>query len=370
MRRNGSEGPLATLFDLTGRVAIVTGGTRGIGRAIAEGFVCAGAKVVVASRKADACAETEAHLTTSWAARRSGCPRTWASSTQLQALVDATVDRFGGIDIVVNNAANALTQPLGEFTPEAWEKSFDVNLRGPVFLVQDALPHLKESPYAAVVNVLSAGAFLASTNVPMYAAAKAGLHAFTRSMAREWAPLGIRVNALAPGTVDTDMVRNNPPEAQASMANGQPACARAAHADEMVGPALLLVSDAGSFITGEVAARRRRPRDALTRPSSPSRHEENHRARPARRIPRPPGADVDALHGVERSQLLRPLVLERAGPHRRGVPRDRPRRVPEPRRDRRVRDDRHARPAGGGAHVRRAGRRSQGPGGRPVHASR
>ncbi|HXY93456.1 MAG TPA: SDR family oxidoreductase, partial [Acidimicrobiia bacterium] len=167
--------------------------------------------------------------------------------------VDATVARFGQLDIVVNNAANALTLPLGQFTPEAWDKSFAVNLRGPVFLIQAALPYLKASPCAAVVNVLSAGAFLASTNVSMYSAAKAGMHAFTRAMAREWAPFGIRVNALAPGTVDTDMVRNNPPEAQESMAKAAP-MARAAAADEMVGPALLLVSDAGSFITGEVLA--------------------------------------------------------------------------------------------------------------------
>jgi NAD(P)-dependent dehydrogenase (short-subunit alcohol dehydrogenase family) len=244
---------LATLFDLTDRVAIITGGTRGIGRAIAEGYVCAGAKVVVASRKADACAETEAFLTGELGGEALGVPTHLGDLAALQALVDATVDRFGRLDIVVNNAANALTQPLGAFTPEAWDKSFGVNLRGPVFLVQAALPHLKDSPCAVVVNLLSAGAFLASTNVPMYSAAKAAMHAFTRAMAREWAPFGIRVNALAPGTVDTDMVRNNPLEAQESMANASP-MRRAAHADEMVGPALLLVSDAGSFITGEVLA--------------------------------------------------------------------------------------------------------------------
>jgi NAD(P)-dependent dehydrogenase (short-subunit alcohol dehydrogenase family) len=244
---------LSTLFDLTDRVAIVTGGTRGIGRAIAEGYVCAGAKVVVASRKRDACAETEAFLTDELGGEALGVPTHLGDLDALQALVDATIDRFGRLDIVVNNAANALTLPLGQFTPEAWEKSFGVNLRGPVFLIQAALPYLEESPCAAVVNVLSAGAFLASTNVSMYSAAKAGMHAFTRAMAREWAPLGIRVNALAPGTVDTDMVRNNTPEAQESMAKAAP-MARAADADEMVGPALLLVSDAGSFITGEVLA--------------------------------------------------------------------------------------------------------------------
>jgi NAD(P)-dependent dehydrogenase (short-subunit alcohol dehydrogenase family) len=241
---------LSTLFDLTGRVAIVTGGTRGIGRAIAEGFAAAGAKVVVASRKADACAETQAHLE-GMGAQALGVATNMSSLEDVEALVQATVERFGAIDIVVNNAANALTQPLGQFTPEAWQKSYDANLRGPVFLVQYALPYLTESPHASVINVISAGAFLAAPNVAMYSGAKAGLMAFTRAMGSDFAKLGIRVNALAPGTVDTDMVRNNPPEVQQSMANAAP-MKRAAHPDEMVGPAIFLASDAASFVTSQV----------------------------------------------------------------------------------------------------------------------
>ena len=244
------KGKLAELFDLHGRVAIVTGGTRGIGRAIAEGFVCAGARVVVASRKADACAETEAHLR-ELGGEAVAVPTHMGELDALQSLVARTVDEFGGIDIVVNNAANALAQPIGQFTPEAWQKSFDVNLRGPVFLVQAALPYLERSEHASVINVISAGAFLFSANVAMYGAGKAALMSFTRSMAADFAPRGIRVNALAPGTVDTDMVRANPPEAQASMANASP-MRRAASTDEMVGPAIYLASDASSFMTGQV----------------------------------------------------------------------------------------------------------------------
>jgi NAD(P)-dependent dehydrogenase (short-subunit alcohol dehydrogenase family) len=204
----------------------------------------------VASRKADACAETEAHLR-ALGGDALGVPTHMGDIDAINALVDRTVDQYGRLDIVVNNAANALTLPFGHLTEEAWEKSLGTNLRGPVFLVERALPHLEASGNAAVLNVISAGAFLFSANTAMYSAAKAGLMAMTRSMAAAFAEKGIRVNALAPGTVDTDMVRNNTPETVESMTKAS-FMRRAADPDEMVGPALLLCSDAGSFITGQV----------------------------------------------------------------------------------------------------------------------
>lgn len=241
---------LEHLFDLTGRVAIVTGGTRGIGRSIAEGFVAAGAKVAVASRKADACAEAEGALR-AMGGDVIGVPTHMGDLDAIGALVERTASELGGVDIVVNNAANALREDIGSYTPEAFTKSMDVNLRGPVFLVERALPHLERSEHAAIVNVLSAGAFMFSAFTATYSAAKAALYSFTRAWAADLAPKGIRANALAPGTVDTDMVRNNPPEVVDRMARAS-LQGRAAHADEMVGPALFLASDASSFMTGQV----------------------------------------------------------------------------------------------------------------------
>jgi NAD(P)-dependent dehydrogenase (short-subunit alcohol dehydrogenase family) len=169
----------------------------------------------------------------------------------LERLVAETVDAFGGIDVVVNNAATALAQPIGEYTPEVWQKSMDVNLRGPVFLTQAALPHLKQSDHAVVLNVISGAAFMFSSFVSMYGMGKAALLSHTRAAAAELAPFGIRVIAMAPGTVDTDMVRANTDEMQGVMAEVM-LLKRMADPDEMVGPALMLTSDAGSFITGQV----------------------------------------------------------------------------------------------------------------------
>lgn len=239
---------LRRLFDMTGRVVIVTGGTRGIGRSLAEGYAAAGAAVVVASRKPDACSAMEKHLR-GMGADALGVPTHLGDVDALGALVQRTVDAFGRIDVVVNNAATALALPLGSFTPEAWAKSNDVNLRGPVFLVQAALPHLKASR-GNVLNVLSGAAFMFSGNVSLYAGAKSALLAYTRSMAAEFAPFGVRANALAPGTTDTDMVRANP-QAAIDVMTSINLQKRMADPDEMVGPALLLTSDAGSFITGQ-----------------------------------------------------------------------------------------------------------------------
>lgn len=206
--------------------------------------------MIVASRKPEACAETEAALTALGGAAL-GVPTHMGDLDAITRLVEQSVDRFAGIDILVNNAALGLALPLGELTPDAWQKVFDVNVRGPVFLAQAALPHLRASAHAAIVNVLSAGIFMPLPDNAMYGAAKTALLSFTRSMAAKWAPDGIRVNALVPGSTDTDMLRGTTPERRAEL-EAASMLHRAARPGEMIGPAVFLASDASSYMTGQV----------------------------------------------------------------------------------------------------------------------
>jgi NAD(P)-dependent dehydrogenase (short-subunit alcohol dehydrogenase family) len=240
-----------TLFEMSGRTVVVTGGTRGIGYALAQGYLAAGANVVITGRSDDRCQAAQNTLEADAPGRVAAVAAHMGELGQVKQLVAETVSRFGTIDVVVNNAATSLLQQFGEITPEAWQKSLSVNVTGPLFLVQEALPHLKESEHAAVLNLISPAAFIFAGNMPLYAAGKGAMLAATRSMAAAFAPFGIRVNALAPGPVDTQMMRNNPPEFIQATA-GATLLGRLADPDEMVGPALLLTSDAGSYITGQV----------------------------------------------------------------------------------------------------------------------
>jgi NAD(P)-dependent dehydrogenase (short-subunit alcohol dehydrogenase family) len=237
-------------FDLTDRVAIVTGGSRGIGRAIAETYAACGAHVVITSRKADACDATATAINRA-GGHAISVPAHAGRVDELGFLVDTTVERLGGVDIVVNNAANALGLRIGSVTPEAWESSYGVNLRGPLFLVQHALPHLVAGGRGVIVNVISAGAFTHGTYLSMYCSAKAAMVQMTRAMAAELVGHGIRANALAPGTTDTDMVRNNSEEAQRRMASAA-LLERMAAPEEIANGALFLAADASSFMTGQV----------------------------------------------------------------------------------------------------------------------
>ena len=242
---------LSRLFDLSGRVAIVTGGSRGLGRAIAIGFAKAGAGVVVASRKLDAC-EAVADEVRALGADALAVAVSMQAPDEVRALVERTVERFGRIDVVVNNAATVLDRSLERLEPATFDGAFATNLLGPLLLVQAARPHLAASGHGSVINVISIAVDAGSPDRYLYPPAKAALAQATRSLARDLGPQGIRVNGISPGTIRTDMVVKAFDDPTLARIAGATPLGRIGDPDEIVGPALLLASDAGSFITGTV----------------------------------------------------------------------------------------------------------------------
>jgi NAD(P)-dependent dehydrogenase (short-subunit alcohol dehydrogenase family) len=243
---------LAQRFDLSNRVAIVTGGSRGLGRAMALGLAKSGASVVIASRKLDTCEQVVAEIAAHGLAPALAIAVRMQEPDDLRNLVDATVARYGRLDIVVNNAGTVLDRSLDALDPTAFAGAFATNLLGPLLLVQHARPHLRASGRGAVLNITSIAADGASPNRYLYPPAKAALAQATRTLARDLAAEGIRVNAISPGTFRTDMVEKAFDDATLTRIAATVPISRIADPEEIVAPALLLVSDAGSFITGEV----------------------------------------------------------------------------------------------------------------------
>jgi NAD(P)-dependent dehydrogenase (short-subunit alcohol dehydrogenase family) len=239
-----------SLFSLAGRVAVVTGGTRGLGLSIARGFAAAGATVVVASRSADACASA-VQLLRSEGATATGVPCHLGEPAQIRALVDAALDEHGRIDVVVNNAATPLRTSLADFDLALWHKSLQVNLTGPLLLVREATEALAASGHGAVVNVLSVGGQRGSLSLLGYGSAKAALRHATEVLAAELAPRGVRVNAIVPGPFDTKMLRSGDESLPAAAAEDT-LLRRVGEPDEIIGAALFLATDASSYATGSV----------------------------------------------------------------------------------------------------------------------
>jgi NAD(P)-dependent dehydrogenase (short-subunit alcohol dehydrogenase family) len=238
-------------LDASGKVVVVTGGSRGLGRAMALGFAEAGADVVVASRKRDVCEEVASEVRAM--GRRALAVECHVGEwDQCATLVDAAVAEFGRIDVLVNNAGIAPVPPsLLGVTADLFDKTIAVNLKGPLRLTALAAEHM--SPGGAVINISSKASLHPTSFTVVYAAAKAGLNALTKAVANELGARGIRVNAIVCGTFHTDSLHASLPseEMQSQMA-ASVALGRIASPDEIVGTALYLASDASSYLNGEL----------------------------------------------------------------------------------------------------------------------
>jgi NAD(P)-dependent dehydrogenase (short-subunit alcohol dehydrogenase family) len=233
-----------------GKVVVVTGASKGLGRAMALGFADAGADVVVASRHVDQC-EQVADEVRSRGRRALAVACHVGDWTQCDTLIDASVETFGHIDVLVNNAGIAPVPPsLRGVTSELFDKTIAVNLKGPLRLSARAAECMP--PGSAIINISSKAAFHPSPTTVIYATAKAGLNALTQAMAKEFGP-NIRVNAIVCGTFHTASFDSSIPnlEAAAAMASGL-ALGRIAQPEEIVGTALYLASQASSYLTGQL----------------------------------------------------------------------------------------------------------------------
>lgn len=243
-----------SLFDLTGKVAIVTGSSRGIGRAIAEALAEQGAKVVISSRKAEACAEVADAIN---ARHGDGTaivvPASISSKEELQRLVDETRAQLGRIDILVCNAAsNPYYGPMAGITDEQFRKILDNNVIANHWLITMVAPEMLERKSGSIVIVSSIGGLSSSATIGAYNISKAADFQLARNLAAEFGPSGVRVNCIAPGLVKTDFARAlwENPDTLKAVTRHTP-MRRIGEPREIAGAAVYLASDASTFMTGQ-----------------------------------------------------------------------------------------------------------------------
>jgi NAD(P)-dependent dehydrogenase (short-subunit alcohol dehydrogenase family) len=249
--------PIQTLLDLTGRSALVTGGSRGLGLQIAEALGEAGAKILLTSRKAGDLEEAAAHLQdrgidTRWIAADASQP------AEIQRVADEAMQRLGHIDILVNNAGATWGAAMEDYPLEAWDKVMNLNIRS-IFLMCQAIGRLSMIPrkHGRIINVASI-AGLSGAREPVkyiaYGTSKGAVVNFTRTLAAEWGPYGINVNALAPGFFPSKMTKGLLDTLGADNMAAHAPLKRIGDDDDLKGAALLFASDAGKHITGQILA--------------------------------------------------------------------------------------------------------------------
>jgi NAD(P)-dependent dehydrogenase (short-subunit alcohol dehydrogenase family) len=239
-------------FDLTGRTAVVTGATHGLGRAFAVALAEAGADIVIVGRDAEAAAEVQAQL------RELGRQSLivladLTSRSEIEKVRDRALERFGSVEVLINNAGTCVHRPALEVTDEQWRQVMDINVDAVWMSCQTFGRHMVDRGRGSIVNIGSMSAQIVNRPQwqPGYNASKAAVHHLTRSLAAEWAPAGVRVNALAPGYIKTDMAPVDDPKFRRHWIEDTPQ-QRYATPDEL-GPAIVfLASDASSFMTGSI----------------------------------------------------------------------------------------------------------------------
>ena len=240
------------LFDMTGKIAVVTGGSRGLGREMCLAYAERGASVVVASRKLDACEALAAEINERHGTEAVGVACHVGQWDDCDALIATSLERFGTIDVLVNNAGMSPLYPsLGEVSEELFDKVIGVNLKGPFRLSALAAEHMVEHGGGSIINVSSTSSLQPSRNEVPYGAAKAGLNALTVALAHMFGPT-VRVNGIMPGPFLTDISKAWDLDAFDERARTTIPMERGGEASEIAGAAVYLASDASSYTTGSI----------------------------------------------------------------------------------------------------------------------
>jgi 2-deoxy-D-gluconate 3-dehydrogenase len=240
-----------SLFDLSGRVAIVTGGNGGIGLGMAKGLAAAGAAIVVAARNRDKSEAAVAELA-GLGGRGAFIPLDVANPESCRSMAAAAVERFGRLDILVNNAGMSIRKPPESYTVEEWHRVLDTNLTGALVCCQAAYPHMQRQGGGKIVNIGSMMAIFGAAYAAAYSASKGAIVQLSKSLATAWAKDNIQVNAVLPGWIDTELTRDarqQVPGLNERILNRTPA-GRWGRPDDLAGIAVFLGGPASDFVTG------------------------------------------------------------------------------------------------------------------------
>jgi NAD(P)-dependent dehydrogenase (short-subunit alcohol dehydrogenase family) len=237
------------LNDLSGKVALITGGGSGLGRAMAWALACHGADIVIVDRDGAAATACAVELAEGARVRAIGLTAEVSLEADVTGAAAAALQEFGRVDILINNAGHNLRKPTLEYTAEEFDSLYNVHVRGSFLFCRALGPQMQQRKSGSIINIASILGMIAARNIAPYGAAKASLAQLARVLAVEMAPFSVRVNAIAPGYIDTPLTRQHAPEVRKHITDHTP-LGRFGEASELIGPVIFLASGASSFVTG------------------------------------------------------------------------------------------------------------------------